>query len=61
MMQRSADLVAIEELNGGFVVKVGRTRSIENRDSVATIILNHWPDVALRIAKAWRPAEEEVA
>ena len=50
----------IEHFDGGFLVDYLGGRSIENADFVAGMILRQWPDVALRIAAAWRPELEEV-
>jgi hypothetical protein len=49
----------IEKLPGGFLIDVEGNRSIENAEMIAALILRIWPDVALRIAAAWRPAEQE--
>jgi hypothetical protein len=50
----------IEKLPGGFVVDIEGSRSVENAQTVASIILRIWPDVALAVAVAWRPDMEEV-
>lgn len=49
----------IERLPGGYLIDVEGNRSIENAETVATIILRIWPDVSLAIAAAWRPADQE--
>jgi hypothetical protein len=50
----------IEKLPGGFLIDVEGNRSIETPAMVADLILRIWPDVAMRIAAAWRPELEEV-
>jgi hypothetical protein len=50
----------IEKLPGGFLIDVEGNRSIETPHMVAELILRIWPDVAMRIASAWRPELEEV-
>lgn len=49
----------IEHFDGGYLVDYLGGRSIEQSEVVASIILRMWPDVAMHIAAAWRPADQE--